>query len=67
MTRYGLEYERTIDFAQQVAAMPHLRIAGPAEMLDPSRVVVLPPGAGASDPLWQRLAPAVGAALGRSA
>lgn len=39
----------------------------PAQILDPSRLVVLPPGAGASDALWQRLAPAVGAALGRSA
>lgn len=39
----------------------------PAQMLDPSRVVVLPPGAGPSDARWQRLAPAIGAALGRSA
>jgi type IV pilus assembly protein PilM len=37
----------------------------PAQVLDLSRAVVLPPGAAASEGIWQRLAPAVGAALGR--
>ena len=37
----------------------------PVQMIDPSRAVVLPPGTDASDALWQRLAPAVGAARGR--
>jgi type IV pilus assembly protein PilM len=39
----------------------------PVEIVDPSRAVVLPPGADASDARWQRLAPAIGAALGRRA
>jgi len=39
----------------------------PAQILDPSRAVTLPPGADASDARWQRLAPAIGAALGRRA
>ncbi len=37
----------------------------PVHLLDPSRSVALPPGSDASDPRWQRLAPALGAALGR--
>jgi type IV pilus assembly protein PilM len=35
------------------------------QILDPSRAVALPPGGDASSPVWQRLAPALGAALGR--
>jgi hypothetical protein len=39
----------------------------PVQILDPSRAVVLPAGAGASEGLWQRLAPALGAVAGRRA
>jgi hypothetical protein len=38
-----------------------------ARTLDPSRAAALPGGADPSDPRWQRLAPALGAALGRAA
>jgi len=37
----------------------------PARLVDPGRAVVLPAGAAPEDPFWQRLAPALGAALGR--
>ena len=41
-------------------------LACPVKLLDPGRAVRLPDGADPADPLWQRLAPALGAALGRS-
>jgi hypothetical protein len=39
----------------------------PVTLLDPGKVVALPPGSDPADPRWQVLAPAIGAALGRRA
>jgi type IV pilus assembly protein PilM len=49
----------------QVLEIVREEMGCPVQVLDPSRAVELPPGAGASDGIWQRLAPALGAALGR--
>jgi len=37
----------------------------PVQALDPGNAVTLPAGSDPSDPRWQSLAPALGAALGR--
>ena len=42
-------------------------LACPVAMLDPGKVVTLPAGSNPTDPKWQALAPAIGAALGRRA
>jgi type IV pilus assembly protein PilM len=39
----------------------------PSEILNPARAVTLPASGDPADPKWQRLAPAIGAALGRKA
>ena len=40
-------------------------LACPVVALDPAKAVTLPPGSDPTDPTWQFLAPALGAALGR--
>ena len=51
--------------ADALPAVVREELGCPVELLDPARAVNLPSGTNPADPRWLRLAPAIGAAMGR--